>query len=78
MKVGKYQIGRYHAIIKTTYEDGSIDYETSFSSNADLMESVRAIKQCIGKFVGIATDNPQILKACIVIRGKENIIKELE
>lgn len=78
MKVGKYQIGRYHAIIKNTYEDGSVDYETSFSSNADIMESVMAIRQCIGDLTGIATNNPQILKSCIVIRGKENIIKELE
>jgi len=78
MKVGKYQIGRFHAIIKKIYEDGSIDYETQFSDNADLMESVYAIRQCIGELVGIATDNPKILSAMSVIRGKENIIKELK
>ena len=78
MKVGKYQIGRYHAIIKKTYENGSIDYETSFSDDEDLAESAMAISQCIGKLVGIATDNPKILKSCSIIRGKENIIKELE
>lgn len=27
MKVGKYQIGRFHAIIRKEYEDGSVDYE---------------------------------------------------
>ena len=78
MNVGKYQIGRFYAIIKKIYEDGSIDYETQFSDNADLMESVYAIRQCIGELVGIATDNPKILSAMSVIRGKENIIKELK
>lgn len=78
MKVGKYKIGRFHAIIKKIYEDGSIGYETQFSDNADLMESVYAIRQCIGERVGIATDNPRILSAMSVIRGKENIIKELK
>ena len=78
MKVGKYQIGRFHAIIKKIYEDGSIAYETQFSDNADLMESVYAIRQCIGELVGIATDNQKILSAMSVIRGKENIIKELK
>jgi antitoxin component YwqK of YwqJK toxin-antitoxin module len=77
MKVGKYQIGRYHAIIKKTYENGSVDYETSFTDQADLMESVSAIRHCIGKLVGTATDNPQVLVDMAVIRGKENIEKEL-
>lgn len=77
MKVGNYQIGRYHAIIKKTYEDGSIDYETSFTDQADLMESVSAIRHCIGKLVGTATDNPKVLVDMAVIRGKENIEKEL-
>ena len=78
MKIGKYQIGRYHAIIKKIYEDDSVLYETSFSSNADLMESVYAIRRCIGTLTGIATDDPKVLKDMEVIRGKENIIKELE
>lgn len=77
MKVGNYQIGRYHAIIKKTYEDGSIDYETSFTDQADLMESVSAIRHCIGELVGTATSNPKVLVDMAVIRGKENIIKEL-
>ena len=77
MKVGEYQIGRYHAIIKKIYEDGSIDYETSFSDYEDLMKSVWAIKQCIGKMCGIATENPKKLKEMKVIRGKEDIIQEL-
>ena len=78
MKVGNYQIGRYHAIIKKTYEDGSIDYETSFTDQSDLMESVYAIRRCIGKVVGLATDSPKILTDMAVIRGKEEITKELE
>lgn len=78
MKVGKFQIGRYHAIIKKEYDDGSVDYETSFSDQNDLMKSVYAIQLCIGKLVGTATDNPKVLKDMSVIRGKENIIKELK
>lgn len=77
MKVGNYQIGRYHAIIKKIYEDGSIDYETSFSDSADLEESVYAIRHCVGQVIGIATDNPKKLVDMAVIRGKEEIIKEL-
>lgn len=77
MKVGKYQIGRYHAIIKKVYEDGSVDYETSFTDRADLMESVYAIRSCVGNLVGTITDNPKVLKDMSVIRGKEEIIKEL-
>lgn len=78
MKVGNYKIGRYHGIIKKFYEDGSVDYETDFSSEADIRESIRALNYCKGELVGIATENPQILKDIAVIRGKENIIKELE
>ena len=56
MKVGEFQIGRYHAIIRKNYADGSVDYETSFSDQADLMESVYCLRLCIGKMVGLATD----------------------
>lgn len=77
-KVEKFQIGRYHAIIKKSYEDGSVDYETSFSDRADLMESVYCLMLCIGKKVGIATDTPKILTEVQVIRGKQAIIQELE
>ena len=75
--IGKYQIGRYHAIIKKFYEDGAFDYETSFSDQHDIEKSLYAINLCKGKLVGIATDHPKILASVEVIRGKENIIKEL-
>ena len=78
MKVGKFQIGRYHAIIRKSYADGSVDYETSFSDHADLMESVYCLRLCIGKMVGIATDTPKVLTGVQVIRGKEYIVRELE
>lgn len=78
MKIGNYQIGRYHAIIKKVYEDGSVSYETSFSDACDLMESVHAMELCVGKKVGIATDNPKKLVRYSVIRGKNNIMEELE
>lgn len=77
MKVGSYQIGRYYAIIKKTYEDDSIDYETSFTDYNDLMQSVFAIRRCIGKLVGTATNSPKVLVNMEVIRGKEDIEKEL-
>ena len=37
----------------------------------------RQILKCIGKEVGIATDNPKVLTYACVIRGKEEIEKEL-
>lgn len=77
MKVGKYQIGRYPSIIKKTYEDGSVDYETSFSDSSDVAESYYCLRQCIGELCGTATDNPQVLTGVELIRGKDNIIKEL-
>ena len=70
MKVGAFQIGRYHAIIKKSYADGSADYETSFSDEADLMESVYCIKLCVGKMVGLATDTPESPCRCAGYPGK--------
>mgnify|MGYP007128732210 CR=1 FL=1 len=49
-----------------------------FSDEADLMESVYCIKLCVGKMVGLATDTPKVLADVQVIRGKENIVRELE
>ena len=77
MKIGRYQIGEYPAIIKKTYADGSFGYETSFSDQHDFYESMRAIHSCIGKTVGIATSSPKTLTDMTVIRGEENIIREL-
>lgn len=77
LKVGSYQIGRYHAIIKKYYEDGSVEYETQFSDEEDLNKSLIAIHLSQGKMVGIGTDNPKILTGYEKIRGKEEIIKEL-
>ena len=77
MKIGKYEIGQYPAIIKKTYADGSFSYETSFSDQHDLYESMRAIHDCIGKTVGIATSTPKTLTGMTVIRGEENIKREL-
>lgn len=57
--------------------DGSVDYETSFTDIEDFNESYYCILKCIGKEVGIATDNPKVLTYACVIRGKEEIEKEL-
>ncbi len=77
MKIGKYQIGRYHAIIRKEYADGSIDYETSFSDAADILESYYSILKCVGKAVGMATDNPRVLTNAFLIQGRDEIEKEL-
>lgn len=77
MKIGKYEIGSYPAIIKKTYADGSFGYETSFSDQSDLYESMKAIHSCIGKVVGIVTNDPKVLTGMTVIRGMENIRREL-
>lgn len=77
MKVDSYQIGRYHGILRKDYEDGTHDYETRFSDEADIYESLRAITSCIGKTVGTATEHPRVLTNVSLIRGKENIKKEL-
>ena len=78
MKIEGEQIGRYHAIIKKSYADGSVDYETSFSDKNDLMESAACIRACIGRTVGLGTDCAKVLAGVEIIRGKENIRKELE
>lgn len=67
----------YIAIIRKEYADGSVDYETSFTDIEDFNESYYCILKCIGKEVGIATDNPKVLTYACVIRGKEEIEKEL-
>lgn len=77
MKIGNYEIGSYPAIIRKAYADGSFGYETNFSDQADFYESMKAIHSCIGKTVGIATNDPKVLTGMTVIRGKENIIQEL-
>lgn len=75
VKVGKYQIGRYHAIIKKEYGDGSVEYETSFSDRKDLVESVHALQYLTGEEIGLL--DPKVLTKVSVIRGREEIIKEL-
>ena len=42
------------------------------------MESVYCLRLCIGKMVGLATDTPKVLTGVQVVRGKENIVRELE
>lgn len=77
MQVGNYKIGRYHAILKKYYADGTHDYETDFYSAEDIANSYGAIVHYIGQKIGLATDNPRVLTGVDVIRGKENIIAEL-
>lgn len=77
MKVGKYQIGRYHGIVKKIYEDGTYDYETRFSDKNDFMQSVRVISFLLGDYVGLANPNPKKLVSYQLFIGKDKIIKEL-
>ena len=72
-----HKIGRYHAIVKKMYADGSHDYETDFCSRADLLETVAALNRCVGKTVGIATDTPRVLAGYQVIRGRDAINREI-
>ena len=77
MKIGKYKLGRYHAIIEKKMEDGSYQYETDFSSKADLKESVRAIQYLIGtgEKVCVFTKKPMRILGIKIYRGKEAIEK---
>lgn len=75
MQIGKYKIGRYHAIIEKKWEDNTSTFETEFSSEKDLMESVYAIGRCKGKLCGVATDKPMILIDYKVYRGKDAVEK---
>ena len=77
MKVGKYQIGRYHGIIKKIYEDGTYDYETRFSDKNDFMQSARAISSFLGDYVGLCTSDPKKLVSYRYFIGKDKIIEEL-
>lgn len=78
MMVHGYKVGQYPAIIKKFYEDGSVSYETDFTSAADLIESVNALIACIGHLCGVATAHPAVLKTIEIIYGKERIEMELK
>lgn len=77
MTIGTYKI-KYPAILKKEYKDGSIEYETAFNDDTDVIMSLYALKKCIGEVIGTATNNPRILTAVSRIDGKEAIIRELE
>lgn len=78
MMVHGYKVGRYPAIIRKRYEDGVTEYETDFSSDVDLIESVNALIACIGQMCGMETDHPAVLKTLEVVHGKERIEAELK
>lgn len=78
MMVYGYKVGRYPAIIRKHYEDGMVQYETDFSSGADLIESINALVDGIGKLCGIATDHPAVLKTIEIIYGRDRIENELK
>lgn len=77
MKVNGYQIGRYHGILRKDYSDNTHDYETSFSDEADIYCSIRALTLCIGNEIGIATDEPKTLVKVSMFRGRADIEQEL-
>lgn len=78
MMVHGFEVGRYPAIIRKRYEDGMTEYETDFSSDADLIESVNALIACIGHLCGVATAHPAVLKTIEIIYGQERIEMELK
>ena len=77
MQIGKYKLGRYHAIIEKQMEDNTFEYETDFSSQKDLQESVSAIMYCIKNQVvcGMATDNPMKILRMKVYTGIDAVDK---
>lgn len=77
MKVNNYQIGRFYGIIRKDYADGTHDYETSFTDEADIYSSIRALVRCIGNEIGIATDEPKTLVKVSLFRGRADIEQEL-
>lgn len=76
MTIGTYKI-KYPAILKKEYEDGSIEYETDFNDDTDVMMSLYALQKCVNYITGTATDNPRLLIKVSRIDGEEAIIKEL-
>ena len=76
MTIGTYKI-KYPAILKKEYEDGSIEYETAFNDDTDVMMSLYALQKCVNYITGTATDNPRLLIKVSRIDGEEAIIKEL-
>ena len=76
MTIGTYNI-KYPAILKKEYEDGSIEYETAFNDDTDVMMSLYALQKCVNYITGTATDNPRLLIKVSRIDGEEAIIKEL-
>ena len=76
MTIGTYKI-KYPAILKKEYEDGSIEYETAFNDDTDVMMSIYALQKCVNYITGTATDNPRLLIKVSRIDGEEAIIKEL-
>ena len=77
MTIGTYNI-KYPAILKKEYEDGSIEYETAFNDDTDVMMSLYALQKCVNYITGTATDNPRLLIKVSRIDGEEAIIKELK
>lgn len=78
MMVYGYKIGSYPAVIRKRYADGTVEYETDFSSDIDLLESVNALIACIGQLCGVATDRPAVLQTLEIIYGKDRIETELK
>lgn len=78
MLVHGYKVGRYPAIIRKHFEDGTVLYETDFESGADLIESVNALVAGIGHLCGLATDHTAVLKTIEIIYGRDRIENELK
>ena len=77
MKIGKYKLGRLHAIIEKKMENNSFLYETDFTSEKDLQQSINAITHFVnsGEKVGIISGNPMKIISVKVYRGTEAIEK---
>ncbi len=79
MKIGKYTIGKFPAIIKKTYLPRSlnrIEYETNFEDINDIFESMYVLKDCIGDVYTIDGQMYELIHV-EMIYGTQNIKKEL-
>lgn len=78
IKIGRYELGRYHAIVKTGYSDGTFSYDTFFRSRKDLKYFISNHRKHLLELVFINdSDFPVTMTSISVIRGKGNIFAEL-
>lgn len=78
MKIGKYEIGRYHAIVKTGYSDGTFSYSTFFRSRKDLYNFISNHRKSLLDVIFFNDSGSAATMISIsIIYGKDKILAEL-